>query len=300
MKILDKITVFFKFFNNLQIISQKIDNLRLAIGLNNSLLNDTDRNKSSINDYEFKVFSQFGDDGILQYLIKNIDIKNKTFVEFGVENYEEANTRFLLENNNWDGLIIDSSSKHISHIKKQNYYWKFKLKVQESFITIENINNTLEKNKINGEIGILSIDIDGNDYWIWKAINQVDPQIIVIEYNARFGKTNSVSIPYEEKFNRSNNKKSKNIIYGASLEALHKLGKSKGYSLIGTNLNGNNAYFIKNNLLPKNNNIIKDCTAIECFKINSFKESFDEKGNIVDLSDHDIRKIIDKSNIVKI
>ena len=123
MKLVNKIINFFKFFNNLQIIDQKIDNLRLAIGLNNSLLNDTNKKRSSINDYEFKVFSQFGDDGILQYLIKNIDIKNKFFVEFGVENYEEANTRFLLENNNWHGLIIDSSSKHISHQIRQKIYF---------------------------------------------------------------------------------------------------------------------------------------------------------------------------------
>ena len=150
MKLVNKIINFFKFFNNLQIINQKIDNLRLAIGLNNSLLNDANKKRSSINDYEFKVFSQFGDDGILQYLIKNIDIKNKFFVEFGVENYEEANTRFLLENDNWHGLIIDSSSKHISHIKKQNYYWKYNLKVQESFITKENINHILERHQISG------------------------------------------------------------------------------------------------------------------------------------------------------
>ena len=300
MKLINKIINFFKFFNNLQIINQKIDNLRLSIGLNNSLLNDIAKNRSSINDYEFKVFSQFGDDGILQYLIKNLDIKTKFFVEFGVENYEEANTRFLLECNNWQGLVIDSSSKYISHIKKQNYYWKFRLKTEESFITKENINLILKKHKINGQIGILSIDIDGNDYWIWKEINNIDPQIVIIEYNALFGKINSVSIPYKENFNRSDNKNSKNIIYGASLEALYRLGKSKGYSLIGTNLNGNNAYFIKNNLVPQNSNIIKDCTPNDCYKINSFKESFDKNGNILDLSDLDIKKIVDESGIVKV
>ena len=81
-------------------------------------------NENSLDKSEFKVFSQFGEDGIIQDLISKLNLKNKSFVEFGVENYEEANTRFLLENNNWHGLIIDSSSKHISHIKKQNYYWK--------------------------------------------------------------------------------------------------------------------------------------------------------------------------------
>ena len=81
----------------------------------------------NIKDYEFKIFSQFGDDGIIQYLIKNLDIKNKTFIEFGVEDYMESNTRFLMMNDNWSGFIIDGSKDSINSIKNTNWYWKYDL-----------------------------------------------------------------------------------------------------------------------------------------------------------------------------
>ena len=108
-----------KVFNTKQYIENH-NIIKLGVGKILTNIN-SDKNFKKINDYEFKVYSQFGEDGIIQFLINNIKITNKSFIEFGVENYEEANTRFLLENNNWSGLIIDSSSQHISHIKNQNY-----------------------------------------------------------------------------------------------------------------------------------------------------------------------------------
>ena len=257
------------------------------------------KNFKDINDYEFKVFSQFGDDGIIQYLIQNIDIKNKFFLEFGVENYEEANTRFLLESNNWAGMVIDSSEKNISYIKNQYYYWKFNLNAFCHFITKENINEILKKNINKPEIGILSIDVDGNDYWIWKEINYLKPQIVIIEYNARFGDERSVTIPYEQNFNRSD-KKYNNIYYGASLQALTNLANKKNYSLIGTNLNGNNAYFINNKYLPQNSEIIKSVDVKKCFKKNSFKENRNASGNIIFISTEEENKILKKFNLEEV
>ena len=208
------------------------------------------KNFKDINDYEFKVFSQFGDDGIIQYLIQNIDIKNKFFLEFGVENYEEANTRFLLESNNWAGMVIDSSEKNISYIKNQYYYWKFNLNAFCHFITKENINEILKKNINKPEIGILSIDVDGNDYWIWREINIIDPLIVIIEFNSTFGFNNKISIPYNSEFERSKAHHS-NLYWGASLEAFKFLAKQKGYRFFTTNSAGNNAYFIKENIFDK-------------------------------------------------
>ena len=123
--------------------------------------------KNKISDSEFSCYSQFGEDGIIQFLINNLDIQTKTFIEFGVENYEESNTRFLLENNNWKGLVIDSSSKNTNFIKSQEYYWKRKLKVSNNFIDRENINKIFLENDFSGEIGILSIDIDSR-FPLWS------------------------------------------------------------------------------------------------------------------------------------
>ena len=228
-------------------------------------------NENSLDKSEFKVFSQFGEDGIIQDLISKLNLKNKSFVEFGVENYEEANTRFLLENNNWKGLIIDSSKKNINFIKNQDYYWRFDIEVKCNFITKENINNIIKESNIPYNTGILSVDIDGNDYWIWDAINVIYPDVVIVEYNARFGPDRSVTIPYDKSFDRTNNKTSK-IYYGASLMALCKLGRKKGYELVGTNSNGNNAFFVRNDYLNKS---IYEQSVKDCFKMSLFREYLD-------------------------
>ena len=111
-----------------------------------------------INDYEFKVFSQFGEDGIIQYLLSKVDIKNKTFVEFGVENYTESNTRFLLVNDYWAGLAIDSSEKNINYIKSDPIYHKHTLTAKKAFITRKNIDSLIADEFESKEIGLLSVD----------------------------------------------------------------------------------------------------------------------------------------------
>ena len=253
-----------------------------------------------INDYEFKVFSQFGEDGIINFLIEKLKIKNKFFIEFGVENYEEANTRLLLENKNWSGLILDSSDTHIKTIKKsKNYYWKYNLKAINTFVT-KNINNLIKLNiGKRKNVGLLSIDIDGNDYWIWKAINCIKPDIVVIEYNARLGDNNSLSIPYKEYFDRKKENYSM-IYFGCSLEALRRLGTKKGYSLVGTNKNGNNAFFVKKEILKNSKSGIKSLSSKASFNINTFNELRNKKGNLLERNILKEKEIIKQSKFVKV
>lgn len=251
--------------------------------------------KNKISESEFSCYSQFGEDGIIQYLINNLDIQNKTFIEFGVENYEESNTRFLLENNNWKGLVIDSSSKNTNFIKSQEYYWKRNLKVSNNFIGRENINKIFLENDFSGEIGILSIDIDGNDYWVWDEINIVKPEILIIEYNARFGKDLNVSIPYNKDFVRSNFYPEK-VIYGASIKAINKLSIKKGYELVYINSNGNNAFFVDKNKL---NEKVKKADINEIFKKNSFSENVLEN-KIFSETPLELDKLIEQKKIIKI
>ena len=229
----------------------------------------------NIMDIEFRVFSQFGDDGILQFLIKKLelDLKYPNFIEFGVENYNESNTKFLLINNNWSGLIIDSSKKYTDEIKKKSYFWKYDLEVMNHFITKENINQIILESKIDRKnIGILSIDIDGNDYWVWKEINIINPIIVIIEYNSTFGFKQKVSIPYKKNFFRTESHYS-NLYWGASLEALKYLGNKKGYKFFTTNSNGNNAYFIRNDFFK-----LIDFKLIKNSYESKFKESRDKNG----------------------
>jgi len=228
-----------------------------------------------IEDIEFKIFSQFGDDGIIQFLIDKleIDYEYQNFVEFGVEDYSEANTKFLLLNNNWSGLILDSSNENIENIKKKNFFWKFELEAIKSFISKENINSIITNSNINRKkIGILSIDIDGNDYWVWKEINVIDPLIVIVEYNSTFGFEKKISIPYKQDFERSKAHHS-NLYWGASIEALKFLAKQKGYKFLTTNSAGNNAYFIKENIFDKIKLDLKKNTYQS-----KFRESRDEMG----------------------
>ena len=163
-------------------LNQNIEKLKI---LNSKILINQNNQKSSknINDYEFSVFSQFGEDGIIQFLINSIKEVPKTFVEFGVENYVESNTRLLLLNNNWKGLVIDSNQENINHIKESYYFWKYNLTADKEFIDTENINLILNSYLKNNELGILSIDIDGNDYWILKKIDlkKFKPTFIICE-----------------------------------------------------------------------------------------------------------------------
>ena len=260
------------FIRNFDLFISKLDETKI---INGKILSELKKknNYESINDYEFKVFSQFGEDGIIQYLINNLDISKKKFIEFGVENYEEANTRFLLENDNWSGLIIDSSKKNIDYIKKQNYYWRYDIKALCAFLEPNNINKIIEENHFNGNIGLLSVDIDGNDYWLLKAIDTISPDIIIMEYNANFGSEKSLSIKFDKKFQRGKSGINK-LIYGCSLKAAFKLCDQKGYSLVCTNKNGNNAFFVKKILL---NEKIKAIVYEQAFHINSFKEHLDNK-----------------------
>ena len=200
----------------------------------------------SINEVEFKVYSQWGEDGIIDWLVNNIPNLPKTFIEFGVETYTESNTRLLLLNHNWSGLVIDGSLENIQNITKQNIYWRHNLKAIHAFIDIDNIEKLIYNSNFGSQIGILSIDIDGNDYWVWDKIQITKPVIVICEYNAVFGDLNSITVPYDSGFQRTNYSNT-NLYFGASIQALINLAEKKGYEFIGTNSNGCNAFFIDKN-----------------------------------------------------
>jgi hypothetical protein len=236
---------------------------------------------------EFRVFSQWGEDGIIQHLVGRIAIDRPVFVEFGVENYTESNTRFLLTNNHWSGLVIDGSAEHIDHIKRDPIYWAANLKAEHAFITKENINALLLKNGIAGDIGLLSVDIDGNDYWVWQAIDCIAPRLVVCEYNSHFGPSAEVTTPYDPSFVRDTAHHSK-IYYGASIAALCALAGAKGYSLVASNAAGNNVFFVRNDLLGP----MPVLSPAQGYRRAQFREYHDETGRLTfDDFDARLRKI---------
>lgn len=220
-----------------------MEDLKLLTG--RLLANQVRANAKSFREAEFKVFSQFGDDGIIQYLIARLEIPLalSTFVEFGVQDYTESNTRFLLMNDNWRGLVMDGDKNNIENLKVRDLYWRHDLAALCRWIDRDNINKILEESGFSGPIGILSIDIDGNDYWVWQRIDSVQPVIVIVEYNSVFGARQAITVPYDPAFNRTKAHYS-NLYWGASLPALADLARRKGYAFVGSNIAGNNAYFV--------------------------------------------------------
>jgi hypothetical protein len=225
---------------------------------------------------EFRVFSQFGDDGIIQYILSRLDLPTAEhrFIEFGVEDYREANTRFLLVNDNWSGLIMDGSEHYISCIRNEQIYWRHDLTALTRFITRENINSIIEDAGFGKRIGILSVDVDGNDYWIWEAITSVDPSVVIVEYNGVFGSREAVTIPYQEDFVRQNAHYSY-LYWGTSLPALCHLAARKRYTWIGCNSAGNNAYFVRS----EHAHLFHQPALPDDFVAAKFREGRDKEGN---------------------
>jgi hypothetical protein len=195
-------------------------------------------------DVELSVFSQWGEDGILEWLVHHLGDIPETFVEFGVEDYREANTRFLLSTRGWRGLVMDADAGHVDSIRRDALSWRHDLDARHAFVTRDNIDALLDAAGVACDIGVLSLDIDGNDYWVWDAMTRLQPHIVVVEYNAVLGDRHPLTIPYDAAFRRDRAHASM-LYWGASIAALRQLAVRKGYRLAGTNRAGCNAFFVK-------------------------------------------------------
>jgi hypothetical protein len=198
----------------------------------------------SLADVELSVFSQWGEDGILDWLVHQLGDVPEMFVEFGVEDYRESNTRFLLSTRGWRGLVMDADSAHIDSIRRDALSWRHDLDARPAFVTRDTIDALLDAAAVPNDIGVLSLDIDGNDYWVWQAITRVQPHLVIVEYNAVFGDRHPLTIPYDATFRRDRAHASM-LYWGASIVALQQLAARKGYRLAGTNRAGCNAFFVR-------------------------------------------------------
>ena len=278
--LLGKIIIsFMRFFN---IKKKFINSLNFNIGLNSLLQNRNlyDKGKN-INEFELKINSQNGEDGIIDFLLNKLKILKPNFVEIGVGEYIEANTRFLYDRHHQRGLIIDCIDNFKKKASSNINLWKGDLNIVEEKIKPENINQVLREN-CNFEIDLFSLDIDGIDYWVIEKLSPKISKLFVAEYNSVFGSEYDISVPNIENFERFSYHYS-GLCYGMSLKALIRLMGEKGFYFIGTNNFKNNAFFI-NNDFPYNaffngfqeiNN-----SKLESFTNSTFSESRDKKGKL--------------------
>jgi len=206
----------------------------------------------SLSDVEFRCYSQNGEDGILLYLFSLLGTEHRRAVEICAGSGVECNTANLLINHGWQGLLVDGDAAQIAQGKAfyaQCPTTRFSLPtLVASWITVENVAALLAEHGFGWDVDLLSLDLDGNDYWIWQALPDLRPRVVVLEFNALLGPHESLSLPYDPKFQLDLSK----LPYkaGASLPAFTKLAASRGYRLVGVHSLGFNAFFARDDLVP--------------------------------------------------
>jgi hypothetical protein len=217
----------------------------------------------------FKAFSQTDEDGILLYIFSIIGCATKKSVEICAGNGIECNTANLIINHGWHGLLVDGNEalvkEGLEFYKRNPHTYVYPPTFVHSWITRDNVNKVINKNEFEGEIDLLSLDLDGVDYWIWSAINSIEPRVAVVEYQDIIGPDKALTVPYNDSFNAYEYPTSLGMpnFCGASLPAFVKLAETKGYRLAGCNRYGYNAFFIKNPLGEKE---IPGINIRDCFK----------------------------------
>ncbi len=205
----------------------------------------------SLDETGFRVFSQFEEDGKLLFIFSILGMTHKTFVEIGSDDGVNSNSANLYFNFGWHGLFIDGNPRSIKRgtrfFARYPHPWFYKPAFVCARVTQENVNDLIGNAGYTGEIGLLSIDIDGNDYWVWEALTVVEPQVVIIETHNEFG-MNNIVVPYDADYSFPGRH---SVYHGASPVAMTRLAQKKGYRLVGANELGFNFIFVRKGLAEK-------------------------------------------------
>jgi hypothetical protein len=251
----------------------------------------------NLSEIDFKVFSQNGEDGILDYLLFSLKVEKPKFIEIGVGDYSESNTRFLFERTSCEGLIIDIIDNFENKVKKNTKLWKGNLKILNKKITPSNFLSTLENSNFTEKIDLFSLDIDSYDYWVLKEIPKKFCKLIVVEFNPYFGGDLKITVPLDENFNRTSYHYS-NLCFGASLRGIIELLKNKGFIFLGTNLFRNNAFFINQDFKDHLSLNIPDDSKLDNFTDFRFREGRDINNKLSYIDPKNVLKEIKDCKIV--
>jgi hypothetical protein len=213
------------------------------------------------------LFSQNGEDGVLAAILDRIGVGPRKFIEFGFSPMQNNTLAFALREKA-AGLYLDGSHRICTEARHMlRLLRRTNVDVVCAWLDRDNIDDLLARKFGGQEIDVLSVDVDGNDYWMWRAIKSVNPRVVVAEYNASFGPNRAVSVPYDPAFDRHT--KPTTFYHGMSLLAAHKLGTAKGYALIGCDDDGVNAFFVRRDLLADGS--VVERSPAESFRTNRWR-----------------------------
>jgi hypothetical protein len=214
----------------------------------------------------FRLLSQNQEDGMLWSLFQHIGTTTKTFVELG-SGATGGNAAMLAGEFGWTGLLVEGDQGKVEYAGRRFP----RAKAVCAWITPETVNDLLERNGFAGEVDLLSVDVDGVDYWVWQAITVCSARLVMLEYNSMFGPDRAVTVPYDPKFNRRDHRF---CYYGASLSAMTQLSATKGYRLVAVEPTGVNAFFLRNDVAPE----IPACDPAHVYRIpDKYNELIREK-----------------------
>lgn len=212
--------------------------------------------------YEYSLFSQNGEDGLLRYIFSEIGYGSRYFIEIGFE-VTECNSLRLMLKEKLGGILIDGEKRSVRKFNKAARRMGIHdVKAIAKFLDAENLREVLDEAEVPEEVDLLSIDVDGNDYWFWESIDYIKPRVVMVEFNASLGPELSLAVPYDPKFMR-HEKHQSGFYCSASISAFNKLAEKKGYSLIGCDSNGVNAFFVRKDCFTEN---IRQLTPQEAFR----------------------------------
>ena len=281
-----------------EIISRSNDRNIFAIGSSHfSIMRQYYSEIKNLIDADYKVFSQTGEDGIIDYLLYSLNIKVPKFVEIGVGDYRESNTRYIFQKNCSKGLIVDKNKNLEKKVSKIVKLWKGDLTIIETAVTSENILHILNSNDFDNNLDVFSLDVDGIDYWIIDTLPEGFSKVAVVEYNSIFGSNLEVTIPNIENFDRKKYHYSC-LCYGASLKALIKLMKRKKYVFVGTNIACHNAFFVLESEVKKLNLTLPDTNDLTKYSISHLSDSRSIDGKLSYLSGKQKLKEIENCEVI--
>jgi len=256
-------------------------------------------NIKNFSETSYKVYSQNGEDGFIDYLLFSINVEKPKFIEIGIGTYKESNTRFLFERTSTEGLIIDSIKDLEKKVKKNVRFWKGDLNVVNETVNTENIIDILEKNNFLNEVDLFSIDIDGIDYWILDKLPENFSKICVIEYNSVFGDELEITVPNKKNFIRKEYHFS-HLCFGVSLRALIKKMDEKGFLFVGSNEFNNNAFFVQKKYENNLNIDLPDTSNLKKFTNSNIRESRNKNGNLNYLKKEERLKAIENCEVINL